>query len=57
LRHGGSSVRGTVTISVGVALARPVMAREDLSSLVAQADAALYQAKREGRDRSVLAAA
>ena len=57
LRHGGSPVRGTVTISVGVALARPVMAREDLSSLVAQADAALYQAKREGRDRSVLAAA
>ncbi len=37
-----------VTISIGVAALQP---GEDASSLLARADQALYQAKREGRDR------
>ena len=42
-----------VTASFGVALAHTT---EDLASAMARADEALYQAKRTGRDRVVLAA-
>lgn len=55
LRHEASPTSGVVTISVGVALARPAMDELSLSGLVAQADAALYQAKHAGRDRCRLA--
>ena len=51
LRHGGGGVNGVVTISVGAALACPASDRKQLPAVAAQADAALYQAKRDGRDR------
>lgn len=57
LRHSVSSVAnetaGVVTVSVGVA-ACPAQAVNE-RALYAAADAALYQAKHDGRDRSVLA--
>ncbi|MGL6250892.1 MAG: diguanylate cyclase, partial [Billgrantia desiderata] len=43
-----------VTISIGVAVARPTSAMPP-STLLSLADEALYQAKREGRNRCVLA--
>ncbi|QHC51191.1 GGDEF domain-containing protein [Billgrantia tianxiuensis] len=43
-----------VTVSIGVAVMRPVAALAS-SALLSHADEALYQAKREGRNRSVLA--
>jgi diguanylate cyclase (GGDEF)-like protein len=43
---------GRVTVSAGIATARDGEAVEDL---MARADAALYEAKRQGRDRSVAA--
>ena len=46
---------GVVTVSVGVASMRPRDA--DASAIVSAADRALYQAKREGRDRVILAPA
>lgn len=54
LRHEASPTREVVTISAGVALCRPAEDRRDLSAMVALADRALYQAKREGRDRLVM---
>jgi len=51
LRHGGGGVNGVVTISVGAALACPATDRKQLPAVAGQADAALYQAKRDGRDR------
>lgn len=48
--HGGVSLR--VTASIGVALAQP---GESLPRLMAAADAALYRAKNNGRDRVELA--
>ena len=57
LRHSVSCVAevatGVVTVSVGVA-ACPAQATTE-RALYSAADAALYQAKRDGRDRSVLA--
>lgn len=57
LRHAVSSFvnepAGVATVSVGVA-ACPAHATDE-RALYAAADAAMYQAKREGRDRSVLA--
>jgi diguanylate cyclase (GGDEF)-like protein len=50
--HEGKSV-GSVTVSVGVA-ALPAHG-ESSKALLEAADAALYRAKREGRDRVVLA--
>jgi diguanylate cyclase len=44
---------GGVTLSIGVAVAAPT---ESLEQLIARADAALYEAKRTGRNRVCLAA-
>ncbi len=46
---------GIVTVSVGVASARPDKRGPDPERILASADQALYRAKREGRDRVVLA--
>lgn len=51
LRHGGGGVDGVVTISVGAALACPAVDRKQLPAVAGQADAALYRAKSDGRDR------
>ena len=49
IRHRNSrDVLFTVTISGGVATLQP---GDDASSLIARADAALYESKRAGRDR------
>jgi diguanylate cyclase (GGDEF)-like protein len=55
LRHEGSTTAGSVTLSVGVAVVRPARGDVSVDGLIAQADAALYRAKREGRNRCVLA--
>ena len=44
---------GRVSVSVGVAVARQV--DQPISELIAEADAALYRAKRRGRDRVIAA--
>jgi diguanylate cyclase (GGDEF)-like protein len=49
------SPEGIVTVSVGVASTRPAESGVTPSELLESADAALYQAKREGRDKVVLA--
>jgi diguanylate cyclase (GGDEF)-like protein len=53
LPHEGSKVSQYVTISLGVTSQVP---NASLSSdaLIADADAALYEAKRTGRDRAIL---
>jgi diguanylate cyclase (GGDEF)-like protein len=48
--HFGLADRSYVTISVGVASLNPLRP-EDPASLIARADAALYKAKRSGRDK------
>ena len=50
LPDGGSAVAAFVTISVGVATARPREAAHE-ADLIGSADAALYRAKRSGRNR------
>lgn len=45
-----STVRDQVTVSMGIAVTVPV-ADSKLDSLIGSADKALYQAKKEGRDR------
>jgi diguanylate cyclase (GGDEF)-like protein len=54
LPHAKADVAGVVTISVGVA-SRVPRADESSASLVQEADAAMYQAKRQGRNQVVLA--
>ena len=52
--HEGNVEEGIMTISVGAATARPgdpASAFASLNALIAAADAALYRAKREGRNR------
>ena len=46
---------GIITVSVGVASTRPAESGVSPGKLLESADAALYQAKREGRDKVVLA--
>jgi hemerythrin len=55
LPHAASDVAAVVTLSVGVCSAVPDP-RDDGSALIARADAALYEAKRSGRNRVVAAA-
>jgi diguanylate cyclase (GGDEF)-like protein len=50
--HAGSSAAKHVTVSVGVALARAGSTRS-LNGAIQTADEALYQAKREGRNRVI----
>jgi two-component system chemotaxis family response regulator WspR len=52
LLHAGSNVAPHVTLSVGVAVVE--LTEDDPSELVARADAALYAAKRAGRNRAVV---
>ncbi len=55
IEHAGNPPSGIVTASVGVAsvLPRQGWAESSPAALVEQADAALYEAKRAGRDRAV----
>ncbi|MGY3295763.1 diguanylate cyclase (GGDEF)-like protein [Pseudomonas sp. TE6288] len=55
IEHGGSPF-GHVTASAGIAVGAPTLATVTPENLMAAADAALYQAKRQGRDRYCLAA-
>ena len=50
--HAGSQAAKHVTVSVGLALAKPETSRS-LAGAIQTADEALYQAKREGRNRVV----
>lgn len=54
--HAGSQTARCVTVSVGLATAVPSADMEPMQ-LVEQADRALYQAKREGRNRVAAAEA
>jgi diguanylate cyclase len=49
VEHGGQTMK--VTLSLGLASLRP---GEPVASWLGRADAALYRAKREGRDRSII---
>jgi diguanylate cyclase (GGDEF)-like protein len=51
--HSGSQAAKHVTVSVGLALAKPETSRS-LAGAIQAADEALYQAKREGRNRVVI---
>jgi diguanylate cyclase (GGDEF)-like protein len=52
LEHAHSPTAQHVTVSVGVATARPLEDSGDPLSLVAAADVALYEAKKNGRNRT-----
>jgi diguanylate cyclase (GGDEF)-like protein len=54
MRHEASSASDHVSVSIGVA--EPALVRDEaaIDRLIRQADAALYQAKQQGRNRCVL---
>ena len=52
IRHEGSHVAPTITVSVGVALADPSSGRS-LTGAIQAADEALYEAKQRGRNRVI----
>jgi len=56
IEHAGSPF-GVVSASAGIAVAHPAQQPISSQALVAEADAALYQAKRQGRDRYCMAQA
>ena len=51
-RTDGQDLKGIVTVSIGIAVGK---ATESFEALLERADAALYRAKREGRNRVVVA--
>jgi diguanylate cyclase (GGDEF)-like protein len=51
LAHAASSTGGALTVSLGVAVARPARQEEGPQGLVQAADQALYRAKRAGRNQ------
>ncbi|CAG1011632.1 Phytochrome-like protein cph2 [Burkholderiales bacterium] len=53
VEHQRSATHGHVTVSIGVAAMTPEL-EESPQTLVALADAALYQAKSQGRNRVVV---
>jgi diguanylate cyclase (GGDEF)-like protein len=54
IEHGGSPL-GQVSVSAGIAVGAPTLETVTPQNLIAAADAALYEAKRQGRDRYCLA--
>jgi diguanylate cyclase (GGDEF)-like protein len=55
IAHPSSPVDSRVTVSIGVAVLEPgAPESEDATALVAHADGALYDAKRAGRNRTVV---
>lgn len=54
LRHEASPTSGSVTISIGVAVATPGHTLHSPDEIIAKADFGLYRAKHEGRHRCVL---
>lgn len=54
IRHETSPVASHVTISVGVAVLKPEIGTHDFNALISSADVALYEAKKEGRNRAIL---
>jgi diguanylate cyclase (GGDEF)-like protein/PAS domain S-box-containing protein len=59
LPHAGNETEGVMTVSIGVATAMPgdpVSGLDSIETLLSAADAALYQAKSDGRNRVVVAA-
>jgi diguanylate cyclase (GGDEF)-like protein/PAS domain S-box-containing protein len=51
--HDGNPPTGVITVSIGLAAGRPLLDFSDPMALVTASDAALYRAKRAGRNRVV----
>jgi diguanylate cyclase (GGDEF)-like protein len=52
IEHRASDVADVVTLSLGIATTDPTAGPIDPAAVIARADAALYEAKRGGRDRA-----